>query len=69
MEKKVKFGFLNQGYEAPRAESVAMSDEGLLCASIVEAVGTEQVDILGGDWGQSISGGGTEGVSTKNGGW
>ena len=69
MKEKLKFGFFSQGYEAPRAESVAMSDEGLLCASIVEAVGTEQVVTFDGGWGQNISGGGTEEVSTTEGGW
>ncbi len=69
MKEKTKIGFTSQVYAPPRAESVAMSDEGLLCASIVEAVGTEQVVTFDGGWGQSISGGGTEGVSTKNGDW
>ena len=69
MKEKTKIGFTSQVYAPPRAESVAMSDEGLLCASIVEAVGTEQVVTFDGGWGQSISGGGTEGVSTKKGDW
>lgn len=34
MKKKSKFGFTSQGYEAPRAESVELINEGLLCASI-----------------------------------
>ena len=69
MKEKLKLGFFSQVYAPPRAESVAMSDEGLLCASIVEAVGTEQVVTFDGGWGQSISGGGTEGVSTTEGDW
>ena len=69
MKEKLKFGFFSQVYAPPRAESVAMSDEGLLCASIVEAVGTEQVVTFDGGWGQSISGGGTEEVSTTEGDW
>ena len=66
---RTKIGFTSQVYAPPRAESVAMSDEGLLCASIVEAVGTEQVVTFDGGWGQSISGGGTEEVSTTEGIW
>lgn len=69
MKEKTKIGFTSQVYAPPRAESVAMSDEGLLCASIVEAVGTEQVVTFDGGWGQSISGGGTEEVSAKDGTW
>ena len=34
MKENKKFGFFSQGYEAPRAESVAVGNEGLLCASI-----------------------------------
>lgn len=50
MEKKKKIGFTSQGYEAPRAESVVVGNEGLLCASIDGALQgfTEDVD---GDWG------------------
>ncbi len=33
MKKKSKFGFLSQGYEAPRAESVDVAQESVLCAS------------------------------------
>ena len=69
MKEKTKIGFTSQVYAPPRAESVAMSDEGLLCASIVEAVGTEQVVTFDGGWGQSISGGGTEEVSATEGTW
>ena len=36
MKKKLKFGFLSQGYEAPRAESIEMSNQGMLCASPAE---------------------------------
>ena len=50
MKTKKKFGFTSQGYEAPRAESVAVGNEGLLCASIDGALQgfTDDVD---GDWG------------------
>lgn len=33
MKKKLKFGFTSQGYEAPRAESVDVAQESVLCAS------------------------------------
>ena len=33
MKKKLKFGFKSQGYEAPRAESVDVAQESILCAS------------------------------------
>lgn len=33
MKKKLKFGFLGQSYEAPRAESVEVAQESILCAS------------------------------------
>ena len=36
MKENKKFGFLSQGYEAPRAESVEMNNQGMLCASPVE---------------------------------
>ena len=51
MEKKVKFGFTSQGYEAPRAESVAVGNEGLLCASIDGALQGFTMDEEVGDWG------------------
>lgn len=42
MKEKKKFGFTSQAYAAPRAESVVMNNEGLLCAS------TTPVGISGG---------------------
>ena len=69
MKENKKFDFLSQGYAAPRAESIALSNEGLLCASDVLTGGTEQVVNDFGGWGQSISGGGTEEVSTTGGTW
>ena len=35
MKLKKENGIMCQNYEAPRAESVEMSNEGLLCASFV----------------------------------
>ena len=35
MKENKKFGFFSQGYAAPRAESVEMSNQGMLCASSV----------------------------------
>lgn len=39
MKEKKKFGFNSQVYAAPRAESIEMSNEGLLCASHVVVSG------------------------------
>ena len=39
MKENNKFGFLSQGYAAPRAESVEMSNQGMLCASPTELDG------------------------------
>ena len=33
MKEKMNFGFLSQSYAAPRAESIEMSNEGMLCSS------------------------------------
>ena len=50
MEKKVKFGFFSQGYEAPRAEGVEVGNEGLLCASIDGALQGFTMDEEDGVW-------------------
>lgn len=42
MEKKKKFGFLNQSYEAPRVESVEVAQESILCASPIDGVTTTE---------------------------
>ena len=38
MKEKLKFGFTSQGYEAPRAESVEVAQESILCASPIDGV-------------------------------
>ena len=38
MKEKLKFGFLSQCYEAPRAESVEVAQESVLCASPIDGV-------------------------------
>ena len=35
MKENNKFGFTSQGYEAPRAESVMVAQQSVLCASPV----------------------------------
>ena len=54
MEKKVKFGFFSQGYEAPRAEGVEVAQESVLCASPINGVTstTYEEDVIdsGGGW-------------------
>ena len=52
MKENKKFGFLSQGYVAPRAESVEMSNQGMLCASPSEIDGTpEEMTEVDGSWG------------------
>ena len=34
MKVRMKIGLESQAYAAPRAESIAMNNEGLLCASV-----------------------------------
>ena len=68
MKEKQEFGFTSQGYEAPRAESVAMSNQGLLCASPSEIDGgIEQFTIGGGAW--DGLGGGPESMTTTEDTW
>ena len=53
MEKvNKKFDFFSQGYAAPRAESVEMSNQGMLCASPSEIDGApESMTEEEGSWG------------------
>lgn len=55
MKEKMNFGFLSQSYAAPRAESIEMSNEGLLCASPSNVTANEANEgfenILNGTWG------------------
>ncbi len=44
MKEKLKFGFISQDYEAPRAESVEVAQESILCASPVDGVSTTEYD-------------------------
>ena len=52
MKENKKFGFTSQGYEPPRAESVEMSNQGMLCASPIDGVTTTDYDevIIDGSW-------------------
>ena len=68
MKEKKRIGFTSQGYEAPRAESVAVAQESILCASPSEiGGGIEQFTIGGGAW--DGLGGGPEGMTETNGSW
>lgn len=52
MKKKLKFGFLSQSYEAPRAESVEVAQESILCASPSDIDGApEKMTQVDGSWG------------------
>lgn len=51
MKKLDESGFTSRGYVAPRAESVAIAQESILCASPVENVATTPYDSEDlGDW-------------------
>ena len=55
--KKKKFGLENQGYVAPRAESVGIAQEGLLCTSM-DGVTTSDYDEETIYWGGDLGGNG-----------
>ena len=68
MKEKQEFGFLSQGYAPPRAESVAMSNEGLLCGSPSDVDGgLEGFNMGNGAW--DGLGGGPESMTEKEGTW
>lgn len=55
MEKETKrFGYMSQDYAAPRAESIEMDNEGVLCASTIPEDGgsAQKLDGIdnGGNW-------------------
>ena len=55
MKKETKrFGYMSQDYAAPRAESIEMDSEGVLCASKIPEDGgtTQQINgtDFGGNW-------------------
>ena len=51
MEKKKKIGFTSQAYAAPRAESVAVAQESILCASVIPEGQPEDFTETFGNWG------------------
>ena len=59
MKENKKFGFFSQGYEAPRAESVAIAQESILCASAIDGITTSDYTDGGTvEWGGSNGDGG-----------
>ena len=49
----MKFGLKNQDYVAPRAESVAVAQESILCASVPQLEGQNESfdeNVIGGNW-------------------
>ena len=56
MEKKKKIGFTSQGYEAPRAESVAVAQESILCASVLDGITTSDYEEESIEWGGDLGG-------------
>ena len=68
MKEKERIGFTSQGYEAPRAESVAVAQESILCSSPSDIDGgIEEFTIGGGSW--EGLGGGPESMTTTEGTW
>ena len=52
MKVRMKIGLESQAYAAPRAESIAMNNEGLLCASVAAGVENENFEVESqGTWG------------------
>lgn len=58
MKEKKKFGFTSQCYEAPRAESVAVAQESILCASILDGITTSDYEEEFIEWGGDLGGNG-----------
>lgn len=56
MGKKNNFGFLSHGYVAPRAESVAVAQESILCASLLDGITTSDYDEEFIEWGGDLGG-------------
>ena len=50
MKKKSKIGLESQAYAAPRAESIAMNNEGLLCASVDGGLQSFEQETEVGSW-------------------
>ena len=52
MKVRMKIGLESQAYAAPRAESIELIDEGLLCASVAAGVENESFEeVTQGTWG------------------
>ena len=68
MKEKKKFGLESQGYEAPRAESVAVAQESILCAS-PSGINGGLEGFTTGDGLWDGLGGGPEGMTETNGSW
>lgn len=66
------FGFGSQAYAAPRAEGVALSNEGLLCGSEEDTKGAlEKIDTGAGAWDEVTTKSPNEGYDGEEitGGW
>ena len=50
MKVRMKIGLESQAYAAPRAESIAMNNEGLLCASIDGGLQSFEQETSEGTW-------------------
>lgn len=45
MKENKKFGLESQGYAAPRAESVVVAQESILCASLLDGATTTDYEV------------------------
>ena len=53
MKVRMKIGLESQAYAAPRAESIAMNNEGLLCASVTTELNESFKEVSDGVWGEN----------------
>ena len=52
---RMKFGFFSQAYAAPRAESIELINEGLLCASVDGGLQSFEQETEVGSWDDPVN--------------
>ena len=55
MKVRMKIGLESQAYAAPRAESIAMNNEGLLCASVDGGLQSFEQETEVGTWDDPVN--------------
>ena len=55
MKVRMKIGLESQAYAAPRAESIAMNNEGLLCASVDGGLQSFEQETVVGTWDDPVN--------------